>query len=245
MDIVVFLMNTTSTHSFTPETRIGDIVAARPALARFFEELGIDYCCGGKQTLAAAVAKLGLNLGTVRTMLEAAAASLVAGPAELDVGNLSLTALADHIEQTHHRYLKSELPRLMEMSDRVASKHSWRDPRLEPLSATVGELAAEMMSHMAKEEKILFPLVRSLEKGALADLSGPILQMEADHVGAGELTAKLRVLTDGFTPDAECCNTHRALLAGLAEFEVDLHRHVHKENNILFPRALALVAAGN
>jgi regulator of cell morphogenesis and NO signaling len=245
LGILVVLMKTTTMIAFTPETRVGDIVAACPVLARLFEELRIDYCCGGKQTLAKAAGSRGLSVETVIAMLQVAAADLAAGPLEVDATNMPLGELADHIEQTHHHYLKEELPRLMEMADRVASKHSWRDARLEPMAATVGELAAEMMSHMAKEEKILFPLVRGLAQGRQADLSGPILQMEAEHVGAGELTEKLRELTDGFVPNEEACNTHRALLAGLAEFEADLHRHVHKENNILFPRALAQMAAGN
>jgi regulator of cell morphogenesis and NO signaling len=242
MAILAGQMNSPSSIEFTSETRIGEIVAARPVLARLFEELHIDYCCGGKQTLAFAAASRGLSVETVVAMLQEAAAALAAGPTEVDAANLSLGELADHIEQTHHHYLKEELPRLLEMADRVATKHGWRDPRLAPLAATVGELATEMMSHMAKEEKILFPLVRNLEKGAQTDLSGPILQMEAEHIGASELTAKLRMLTDGFTPDADACNTHRALLAGLAEFETDLQRHVHKENNVLFPRALAQAA---
>ena len=96
---------------------------------------------------------------------------------------------------------------------------------------------------------MLFPLVRQLELTAASGpsrdaLAGPILQMEAEHEGAGQLTAQLRQLTDNFTPNGEACNTHRALLAGLADFEADLHRHVHKENNVLFPRALALATAG-
>lgn len=235
---------TTSAPSFSTESSIGEIVAARPALARFFERLNIDYCCGGKQTLAVACARRGLDVATTLALLDSAGATLTAGPAEVDAAAMSQTQLADHIESTHHAYLKTELPRLMEMADRVATKHGWRDARLEPVADAVRELADEMISHMQKEEIILFPLVREIETGnhssnSRADLAGPIQQMEAEHEAAGQLTARLRELTDGFTPNAEACNTHRALLAGLAEFESDLHRHVHKENNILFPRALA------
>jgi len=160
---------------------------------------------------------------------------------------MGLGELADHIVSTHHAYLKQELPRLAEMADRVATKHGWRDDRLPELAGTVLDLAAEMMDHMRKEETILFPLVRQIEAGVTAgfhcgSVANPIRQMEAEHESAGNLTARLRLLTDGFTPAADACNTHRALLAGLAEFEADLHRHVHKENNILFPRTLALAA---
>ena len=229
----------------TPATTIGELVAARPVLARVFEKLGIDYCCGGKQTFAAACARRGLEVTTTLAMLDSAAAALAAGPAEVNAAAMSLTQLADHIETTHHTHLKVELPRLCEMADRVATKHGWRDERLGDMAATVRALAGEMLTHMQKEEVVLFPLVRQIEAGVCVDLCGgdladPIRQMEAEHEAAGQFTAKLRELTDGFTPNAEACNTHRALLAGLAEFEADLHRHVHKENNILFPRALAL-----
>ena len=234
----------TTAPCFTPETKLGDIVAARPALARVFERLGLDYCCGGQRTLAAACATKQLDPPTVAALLEAAAAAAETGPAEVDAAGLTLTELADHIEQTHHTYLKGELPRLVEMAGRVAGKHAWRDARLPEVHTSVVALAEEMLSHMQKEEKILFPLVRQIDAGTTGgfhcgSIANPIRQMEAEHESAGRVTALLRELTDGFTPTPESCNTHRALLAGLAEFESDLHRHVHKENNILFPRTLA------
>jgi regulator of cell morphogenesis and NO signaling len=240
-------MSTTTLPEITPDTRIGELVAARPGLARLFEELRIDYCCGGKQSLATASQSRGLAVTTVIAMIEAAAAALSAAPTEVDAAGMSLTQLADHIEQTHHAYLKNELPRLVEMAQRVAYKHGHRDARLPEMAETVVMLAQEMFSHMHKEEQILFPLVREIDAGQLgkfaASIANPIRQMEAEHDDAGRATERLRELTDGFTPDAEACNTHRALLDGLARFESDLHRHVHKENNVMFPRALAAVAA--
>lgn len=240
-------MSTTTLFTITPETTVGELVATRPQLARLFETLSIDYCCGGKQTLAAACARRGLEVGTTIALLESAGAAFAAGPSEVDAAAMGLGQLADHIVSTHHAYLKQELPRLAEMADRVATKHGWRDACLPELAGTVLDLAAEMMDHMRKEENILFPLVRQIEAGTAngfhcGSIANPIRQMEAEHESAGNLTAKLRLLTDGFTPAADACNTHRALLAGLAEFEADLHRHVHKENNILFPRTLALAA---
>lgn len=238
-------MSTTTTPRFTAETTIGEIVAARPALARVFERLGLDYCCGGKQLLSQACTRRGLDISTTLALLEAAGEAAQAGAPAVDAAGMTLTQLADHIEQTHHVYVKTELPRLEEMAARVAGKHGWRDPRLAEVHATVRVLLDEMMSHMQKEEKVLFPLVRALETGATNEFQGgslgnPIRQMEAEHESAGEATARLRELTGGFTPGPEACNTHRALLAGLAEFETDLHTHVHKENSILFPRALLL-----
>lgn len=230
--------------SYSPTTRVGDIVAAQPLLARVFESVGIDYCCGGKKTLVEACAGRGLDPATVAVLLEAAA-RLAGSPPAIDAARLSLTALADHIEATHHAYLKVELPVIVEQAERVARKHAWRDARLPGVVETVCNLAREMFNHMAKEEGVLFPLIRELEQNDSHDrhcgsIAHPIRQMESEHDSAGSALERLRTLTDGFTPDADACNTHRALLANLAQLERDLHEHVHKENNILFPRALAL-----
>ena len=240
-------MNTSTPVQFTLQTTVGEMVAARPSLSRLFERLGIDYCCGGKKPLAQLAAARGLDPAAVLGEIEAELAR-PADPAEVDAAALTLTALADHIERTHHDYVKAELPRLAEMAERVGRKHSWRDARLAEVAALVPQLAEEMFSHMAKEERILFPFVRQIEAGAAdqfhcGSIANPIRQMEHEHESAGQVVARLRELTDGFRPDENACNTHRALLAGLAEFEADLHRHVHKENNILFPRALARARA--
>lgn len=241
-------MSTLTSSVFSPEGTIGEIVAAYPSLTRLFENLSIDYCCGGKQPLAEACAQRNLDLSTTLALLESAASTLDAMPTEVDAAAMTLTQLVDHIEQTHHTYVRTELSRLVEMAEKVSSKHGERDPHLVEMGTIVHYLADELIDHMEKEEAVLFPLVRRLEAGTaheadLQMLNGPIQQMEAEHQNAGEALARLRELTDGFSPNEESCNTHRALLTGLSEFEADLHRHVHKENNILFPRTLELASA--
>lgn len=227
--------------------RVGDIVSARPLAARFFERIGIDYCCGGKQSLAEACAAKSLDPATIAIALDAALEAFGTAPV-VDAAAMTLTTLADHIEQTHHRYLKAELPLLVEQAERVAAKHGAGEPSLPAIAAIVRELADEMFHHMEKEERILFPIVRQLEAtgtGAAhcGTIANPIRQMEMEHDAAGGAVGQLRELTGGFVAPADACNTHRALLANLARLEVDLHEHVHKENNILFPRAIALEQA--
>jgi regulator of cell morphogenesis and NO signaling len=232
--------------TFDPSARVGDIVATRPLAATFFERIGIDYCCGGKRTLAEACTARNLDPGTVAIMLEITLQSTEV-PHTLDISTMTLTELADHIERTHHAYLKEDLPILVDQAERVAAKHGDREPALASVAETMRELTREMFGHMQKEERVLFPLVRQLEATGpetshAAAIANSIRQMEAEHDSAGTALARLRELTNGFVPPVDACNTHCALLAGLARLEADLHQHVHKENNVLFPRALALEA---
>jgi len=165
---------------------------------------------------------------------------------DVDVMTLSLAELADHIEQTHHAYLHSEIPRLDEMTEKVASVHGEKNPRLHQIRQTFLALAAEMSSHMMKEERILFPMVRELDASEMTpafhcgSLANPIQQMESEHTQAGSALEDLRELADGYTPPDWACSTYRAMLDALARFEHDLHLHIHKESDALFPRALEM-----
>lgn len=222
---------------------VGDIVTRNPGLARVFEELRIDYCCGGQRPLEDACADAGVATDRVVQRLEAASNRTDHG--EPDVAAMSLTGLIGHIESTHHEFLRRELPRLRRLTDKVAGVHGETDSRLTEVRDVLHDLATELESHMAKEEQMLFPMVRELDRtdGPVAfhcgSLANPIRQMEHEHDGAGDALSRLRSLTDDFTTPEWGCNTYRTMLAGLEELEGDLHRHVHKENNVLFPRALA------
>lgn len=226
-------------------TTVGSLVASRPARSRIFEQLGIDYCCGGKIPLAEACGKKGFDSHTVLQMLRALDQAASAEP-HVDAASMTLAALADHIETTHHAYLRIELSRLDVITEKVARVHSEHDPRLVQVRATFRAFMEELHSHMLKEERILFPMVRQLEKTRdtsvlhCGTLANPIRQMEHEHDGAGDGLARMRELTDGFTPPAWACNTYRVMLDALAQLERDMHQHMHKENNVLFPRALEL-----
>lgn len=230
--------------TFQVHDTVGEIVARQPELSRAFEEAGIDYCCGGKKTLDEACRKRGID---PQTFLGTLAKSASAGENPIiDAATLSLAALADHIEQTHHAYLRAELPRLNAMTQKVASVHGENEPRLWQVRETFVALFEEMFSHMMKEERILFPMVRKIEASSTVpafhcgSIAHPIHQMEAEHEQAGSALERLRELTDGYTPPDWACNTYRAMLEALARLERDMHQHVHKENNVLFPRALVM-----
>jgi regulator of cell morphogenesis and NO signaling len=225
----------------TSVTTVGELVAERPARSRVFEELGIDYCCGGKLSLAEACARKGLDPDDVGRRLAAAAPA----EPESDWRSAPLAGLCDHIVRTHHAYLRRELPRLRGLLAKLARVHGDRHPELRGVLTVFGPFADELTAHMAKEEWVLFPLIARIESGDVPRtprVLQPIAVMEAEHDDAGRALAEMRRLTGGFAVPADGCNTYRAALAGLAELEADMHAHVHKENNILFPRAAQLVA---
>ena len=221
---------------------VGELVTERPSRARVFERLGIDYCCGGKRPLEDACAAKRLDAGTVAAMLEAVEE---AGGDQTDWSRASLGELCDHIVETHHAYLRDELPRLSGLVGKVTRTHGVRHPELEDVLETYEGLAAELSEHMLKEEHELFPACRRLEESEeilAPGLAAPIAVMEDEHAAVGAALERLRVLTGGYEPPTDACNSYRAMLDSLETLERDLHEHIHEENNILFPRAAALAA---
>ncbi|HEY7119029.1 MAG TPA: iron-sulfur cluster repair di-iron protein [Tepidisphaeraceae bacterium] len=231
-------------HTVPIDISIGELVRQRPARSRLFERLGIDYCCGGKKTLAQACAAKNLDPATIAAVLDADDASASPADTPIDANALSLSDLANHIEATHHAYLKTDLPRLSALTQKVANAHGQRDARLVRLRDIFEAFRQELESHMFKEERILFPLIRRLDTATerppashCGSVRSPIAVMEHEHDDAGRALAEMRELTDDFIAPATACNTYRALLDALAHLERDMHQHVHKENNVLFPRA--------
>lgn len=232
------------------QVTIGQLVVERPARARIFERHGIDFCCGGKRSLAEACAKRSLDPETLLSELaESDAAAGAAFDPAIDWSKEPLSELVDHIVEIHHAYLREEMPRLSQFLSKLVEVHGQRHPELAVARSTFAGLRAELESHMMKEECILFPSIKMLESsGGTAQLhcgsvENPIRVMIMEHESAGDALEKLRSLTNGYTPPADGCNTYRVTLDGLRELEADLHMHIHKENNILFPRAIELEAS--
>lgn len=229
--------------SIDPATTVADLVAERPGRARVFERLGIDYCCGGKVSLEDACAAKGLEATAVAGVL----AEIDVDDDEEDWSTAALADLCDHIIERHHAYLREELPRLSALVEKVVKAHAEAHPELREVEDVFGAVSAELQGHMVVEEAVLFRACRQLEAGGtseLASLAGPVQAMEADHVVTGAALERLRALTAGYAPPPGACNSYIAMLDGLETLELDLHRHIHEENNILFPRALALEGAG-
>jgi regulator of cell morphogenesis and NO signaling len=223
------------------------IALEKPATIRVFERFHLDYCCGGNRPLAEACAEKGIAMEDVVAALAEATGSETD---EQDFAQATLTALIRHIVHTHHAYVRSELPRLQAMAERVAAKHGPAHPESTSVQRNLAQLAEELNFHLNKEERILFPYIEGLERSQNRDaappsacfgsVEGPIQVMINEHEGAATLLSEMRAATHGFVPWAEACPTTVGLYYGLDAFERDLHRHVHLENNLLFPRAIAL-----
>lgn len=244
-DLLPFHAHNRNMTTSTTDRTVGQMAAEFPASVRVFEKHGIDFCCGGKIPVAEACARKGLDPAAVLAEIDQA----VQTPAEDPTDWLSapLPALIDHILDTHHAYMKVQLPRVAALLAKVLAAHGDRHGEmLRAVTAVYGPMKAELDGHLAKEEMVLFPLVRALDSGADAgsfhcgSVRNPIRVMLMEHDSAGGALVQLRQLTGDYATPQDACNTFRALYFELAEMERDLHRHIHLENNILFPRAMAL-----
>ena len=228
------------------ESTVGQLVRELPARSRVFEQLKIDYCCGGKISLRDACRRRQISPEEVLKKLDACQPQSPADVGPVDADAMDLTELADHVEQTHHAYLKRELPRLDFMTEKVARVHGEHEPRLHDVRRAFVAFREEVEPHMLKEERVLFPMIRELEASSgvpdfhCGSLANPINQMEHEHDQAGDALEIMRTATDDFTPPSWACNTYRAMLDALEELEQDMHQHVHKENNVMFPKAIEL-----
>ncbi len=232
----------------TPETTVRDIAIEAPASIRVFEKFGIDYCCGGRKPLAQACEERSVDPDTVLAAIESA--SHTPGSDATDWATGSLADLCTHIVETHHAYVRKELPRLQQLAQKVVSRHGNTQPELFRIQQLVGSLGEELLQHLNREEMVLFPYITNLERnlqncgprslGCFGAVRNPIRVMMAEHDAAGGTLAEIRALSRDYTPPQGACPTYRGFYLALADFEQDLHRHVHLENNILFPRAIEM-----
>jgi regulator of cell morphogenesis and NO signaling len=223
---------------------LGDLVTELPARAEVLDRLGLDYCCHGQRPLSEACAEAGLDASAVAAAIDAVKSS---GLRDAD-HPVEPAALADHIEATHHAYLHAELPELTALAAKVRGAHGERHPELVEVQRLVEEIRADLEPHLMKEERILFPAIRALVDGERAfpfgTVRNPIRMMRAEHDRAGEFLAELHSITCGYVDPDDGCASYRSLYVRLQHLEVDTHRHIHLENNVLFPTAISIEARG-
>ncbi len=231
-----------------PEVTVREIVGQYYRTAEVFNQFGIDFCCGGKKTLAVACEERALAFDELSAALRQVLEN--EGLPSANAANWAPDFLAEYIVQTHHRYLREALPFILQYSAKIAGVHGERHPELRIVEKQVALLAEELVLHMAKEEQILFPYIKRLcalqaeQSPALpppfGTVKNPIRLMEQEHDEAGVILENLRELTAGFTPPANACASYQVTYGKLRELDQDLRWHIHLENNILFPKALLL-----
>jgi regulator of cell morphogenesis and NO signaling len=211
---------------------VGELVARRPLAATVLRKHGIDFCCGGQATLEAACAAKGVDAGALLDEIDKVDPAHAPGASWLDRPQVDLV---DHLLARYHRPLDTLLPELRAMARRVATVHGHRDDvDVERIAEIFEALHDDLVSHMEKEEQILFPWIRSGKRNIP---EGPFEVMEAEHDAVGALLDELRELTNDYTLPPGACATWTALWRGGAILDVDLRDHIHLENNVLFPRA--------
>jgi len=234
----------------TTEKTVREIALESPASTRALEKLGLDYCCGGNQTLEQACRTAKISMDEVLKALDAAQSAYQPGPSDHDWQRESLTDLISHISRTHHKYVREEIARLGPLFQKVCSVHGTNHPKLMRMQSTFSDLAQELTMHMMKEEMVLFPYVVRMEEAVIqkepvvpppfGTVQNPVSMMMHEHDNAGIALRVLRQASNDYTTPPDGCVSYQTLYRALADFEADLHQHIHLENNILFPKALAM-----
>ncbi|MBC8287538.1 MAG: iron-sulfur cluster repair di-iron protein [Nitrospinae bacterium] len=215
---------------------VKSFVKNNSACASVFQELNIDFCCGGDVSLQNACEEKGLKTDVVYQRIMA----LKSSPSdEKDISGLTPGELTVHIQSTHHVYLKEALPRLTALMEKVCQAHSPRHPELKPLQTVFENLRADLEPHLLKEERVLFPLIVKLERDfsglQMQAVAGPIRVMRHEHDEAGLLLKQMRTLANDYVAPEDGCQSFQLLYEELRKLEEDTHLHIHKENNLLFP----------
>lgn len=230
----------------TAERTLGDLVAVSPQLAPTLDRLGLDYCCHGDRTIAEASAIAGVDPTVVLDALQC-----VAVDDDVDTSWLALepAALADHIESAHHAYLHAELPEVAALAAKVLSVHGGHHPELAEVRSLVAALNADLDTHLAEEERVVFPAIRALATGApdreAGSIDDRIAALAEEHDVAGDLLRRVREVTGDFRVPEDGCASYQSLYQRLEALELDIHLHIHKETHSLFPGAIALQQSAN
>ena len=234
--------------NITSDIKVGDLAAANPNATRVLEQAGVDYCCGGHESLHDACMHAGVSEEEILKRLRENQATV----AESDRSWLSapLAELTEHIRGKHHRYVREAIRRIQPLAAKVKGRHGANHAELAGIEELFAQVAREMSAHMQKEEMILFPYIEGIERAANGQESiekpffqtvrNPVHAMMQEHDAAAAVVRQIREKSSGYQTPADACMSYQALYRELQEFETDLHQHVHLENNILFPRAVEL-----
>jgi len=215
----------------TINTPLGELARSQPSSTRVFLRHRLDFCCGGRHTLAEACAKAGLDATQIARELEAEAE----GTNETNWAMKPQPELVDHIIERYHEGLRRDLPSLIGAARKVERVHAAKPAVPAGLADELEVFWGEMQSHMMKEEQVLFPMLRRGVRGPQVYM--PVRVMEGEHDVHAEHLARIRQITGNLEIPGHACATWTALYRGLSHLEAELMQHIHLENNVLFPRA--------
>lgn len=231
---------------------IGKIVAENYKTATIFKKYGIDFCCKGNRSLEQVCANKNIDIEQITIELNKAVNNTTLG-SDINFNSWDLDLLTDYIEKTHHRYVENKIPEIKAYLEKTNQVHGAAHTELAEIEALFNASAGELTAHMKKEELVLFPFIRKMVKSKMTNVEidlphfgtvqNPINMMLHEHDTEGERFRKIAALSDNYTPPADACNTYKVAFALLQEFETDLHKHIHLENNILFPKAIEMERA--
>jgi regulator of cell morphogenesis and NO signaling len=229
---------------------VGDYVANDFRTAALFSKYGIDFCCKGNRTIKEVCAKKNINPAELEKEIQAVLETK--NENTIDFKSWSPTLLIEYILEKHHSYVEEKIPVLLQFLEKLCKVHGERHPELFEINSLFKMSAGDLTQHMKKEELILFPFIQKMVKAQkenqpiqephFGTVENPIAMMKDEHSVEGERFDKIATLTDGFTPPEVACSTYKVTYQMLKEFEQDLHKHIHLENNILFPKAIRLQA---
>lgn len=227
---------------------LSQIVAKNYRAAGVFERYSLDYCCKGNKSFSEACSEKNLNASDILTELQNT--EVVSDNSSLRFGDWDLDFLVDYIFNNHHKYIRTAIPVITAHAEKIASKHGDIHPETVEINRIFSRVSKDLKQHLMKEEEILFPFIKYLvkterlglkaERPYFSTIANPIKMMDAEHTEAGDSLFLIRKLTDNFTPPEGACTTFKTYYKELKEFEEDLHKHVHLENYILFPKAIEM-----
>lgn len=226
---------------------IGEIVAEDFRTAAIFKKNGIDFCCKGGRTIEVACENKMLDANSIYAEIENLPQD---NGGSIDFKSWPLDLLADYVEKTHHRYVYEKTPILQAFLDKLCKVHGGRHPELFEIKELFDASAQDLGAHLKKEELMLFPFIKNMVKAKIdgsaipqppfGTVENPVNMMKHEHTVEGERLRQIAELTNEYTPPADACNTYKVTFAMLQDFENDLHKHIHLENNILFPKSIEL-----
>ncbi|MGV9004499.1 iron-sulfur cluster repair di-iron protein [Flavobacterium sp.] len=230
------------------QSTIGEFVAKDFRTAAVFSKYGIDFCCKGNRTIEEACEKKNLDFAQIEKEVTQLLETKSEGA--IDFKSWPTDLLIDYIEKTHHRFVEEKSPVLLPFLDKLCKVHGHNHPELFEINELFIGCANELAQHMKKEENVLFPFIKQMENALrtgqaieqphFGTVENPIAMMKHEHENEGDRFVKIAEITNNYTPPSDACNTYKVTFAMLQEFEQDLHKHIHLENNILFPKAIEM-----